>query len=148
MNQIAEKIDILNLLVPKLWWDGYRVISRRFAKHLPEPEPVGVYDIDVVAKRGETYLIGLSITTAELNNAKLIDKIKFLASRKSRYTNQPIRLWLGVDQPHYARLMAIMKSLTEEERKNIKCFSVVVTPVPTLFQGDHTLPKQSTTHFV
>jgi hypothetical protein len=148
MNQMSEKIEILNLLVPKLWWDGYRVISRRFAKHLPEPEPVGMYDIDVVAKRGETFLIGLSITAADLADAKLVDKIRFLASRKSRYTNQPIRLWLGVDQPHYARLMAIMKTVSEEERKNIKCISVVVSPAPSLFQGSHSLPKQSTTHFV
>jgi hypothetical protein len=148
MHQMSEKIEILNLLVPKLWWDGYSVISRRFAKHLPEPERVGLYDVDVVARHGDTYLIGLSITAAELNDAKLVEKIKFLASRKSRYTNQPIRLWLGVDQPHYARLMAILKQLPEEERKNVKCISVVVTPAPTLFQGSHTLPKQSTTHFV
>jgi len=148
MNQMLEKREILNLLVPKLWWDGYHIMSRRFAKHLPEPDPVGIYDVDVVARRGDTFLIGLSITSSELNDSKLIEKLKFLASRKSRYTNQPIRLWLGIEQPHQAKLMSLLKTIHEDERKNVKCISVVVSPAPTLFQGNHTLPKQPATHFV
>lgn len=148
MQQIVEKRDVLSMLVPKLWLDGYHILSRKFGKYLPEPAPVGTYDVDIVAKKGNSFAIGLCLSGAEVNDPALLAKIKYLATRKAKYSNQAIRLYIGVEQVHYMKLSLILKRLESDERKNIRSFALDSQPAPTLFQGAHQLPERPVSHFV
>ncbi len=41
---------IVDSLVAQFWKRGYLTVSRRFGTYLPEPERVGEFNVDVVAR--------------------------------------------------------------------------------------------------
>jgi len=76
---------IVDSLVTQFWKRGYLTVSRRFGTYLPEPERVGDFEVDVVARQRNKYAIGISINEDELNSAELADKIYYLATRHTKY---------------------------------------------------------------
>ena len=44
------KRNSVDLLVDRLWQKGYFTISRRFGSYLPEPQRMGGFDVDIVAR--------------------------------------------------------------------------------------------------
>ena len=137
MSNSIEKKDLLGLLIPKLWLEGYHIIYRKFGKYLQAPPPVGEYEIDLVAKKGNSFAIALCLSANEIDNPALIEKIRFLASRRSRFNKQPIQLFIGIDTNNYFRLARLLQMLDNDEKKSIKSFALSSVPAANLFQNTH-----------
>jgi hypothetical protein len=97
---ISEK-ETIDLLVNEFWRLGYFTLSRRMGTYLPEPAAIGKFKVDVVGKQIDRYAVGIILDRDDLNDAKLIEKISFLASRHSRSSKKPVTLLIGVPVIYY-----------------------------------------------
>jgi len=123
MNDDARKY--VDLLVEHFWKKGYFTISRKFGTYLPEPAKVGEFDVDIVARYKKNYAIGITLSIDDLNSEKLIDKLNYLATRKTKYTNKKVNLFVGVDPSLMKRAKMIIEKLDADIRSNIKLFPIV-----------------------
>src|SRR4030042_2361353 len=121
---LAKRKNI-DLLVEQFWKHGYMTISRRFGTYLPEPEKVGEFDVDIVARYKEDYAIGVSLSEEDFSNPKLLEKINYLATRQTKFTNKKVFLFLGVPEAYYQNAKALLELLNPETKKNIKLFRLV-----------------------
>lgn len=120
MNK-KEKID---LLVRYFWEDGYTIIKRKFGTYLSDPPKIGNYEIDILARRRKEYAIGICIEPIDLNDNRLLEKIRFLATRKTNFSNNPVILFIGITGEIYGNVRELIYSLNSEARKNIRLFSL------------------------
>ena len=111
-------------LIQHFWKNGYLTLSRRFGTYLPEPKPLGSYQIDAVGKYKRKVVIGLILKDEELNDPRLVSKLNFLATRNTKFSNKRVTLFLGVPQEYRNKLTMIVKLLSEEAQKNIKIVTV------------------------
>ena len=124
MNQdiamnISERKSI-DLLVSEFWRLGFLTLSRRLGTFLPEPENIGRFKVDAIGRQKEKYAIGITLSKEEIFNSDLIEKINFLASRKTRFSEKPIMLLIGVPDIYFKQVKEILLSVDEKFRKNIK----------------------------
>ncbi len=117
-----EKVDEL---IKHFWKYGYMTISRKFGKYLPPPKPVGQYQVDAVGKYKKKYVLGINLTEEELNDPQVYSKLEYLATRKTKFSNIKVTLFLGVPKPAIKKARSIVSTLSESSRKNIK-----IIPVP------------------
>jgi hypothetical protein len=116
-QKYQQKVD---QLVQHFWKYGYLTLSRKFGTYLPEPKPVGVYNVDAVGKQRKKYAIGIILSEDELNDSAIYDKLGFLASRQNRHTNVKVTLFIGVPQDYIEKTKLIISTLDQEIRRNIK----------------------------
>jgi hypothetical protein len=116
-----ERVDAL---IEQFWRKGYLTVSRRYGKYLPEPTPVGEYNVDAVAKYRRKIAVGLVLEAEELNDPKIISKLNFLASRNSSYSNRNTTLYVGVPEDLILRAEMIVAGLDSNAQKNIKIIGV------------------------
>jgi hypothetical protein len=116
-----ERVDAL---IEQFWRKGYLTVSRRYGKYLPEPNPVGEYNVDAVAKYRRKIAVGLVLEAEELNDPKIISKLNFLASRNSSYTNRNTTLYVGVPEDLILKAEMIVAGLDSNAQKNIKIIGV------------------------
>jgi hypothetical protein len=128
MNTIKRKN--IDLLVEKFWKQGYLTVSRRFGTYLPEPSKVGNFEVDIIARQKKNYAIGITLTEEDLNNSGLIEKLTFLATRQTKYTNKRVLLFVGVPLDYYKNAKALVDLIDPEVRKNIRLFQIVERPIP------------------
>lgn len=114
----------VDLLVEQFWKHGYLTVSRKFGTYLPEPAKVGSFDVDIVAKQKNNYAIGITITSDDLLDGSIIDKLNFLASRQTKYTNKRVLLFIGAPVNIYKNVKVLLESLAPEIRKNIRLFQI------------------------
>ena len=126
---LAKRKNI-DLLVEHFWKHGYMTISRKFGTYLPEPEKLGGFDIDIIAKHKGNYAIGVSLSEEDFNNSKLLEKINYLATRQTKFTNKKVILFLGVPEAYYQNAKALLELLKPEIKKNIKLFRLVDRSFP------------------
>ncbi|MCF8268076.1 MAG: hypothetical protein K9I69_08310 [Ignavibacteriales bacterium] len=107
-------------IVSHFWRNGYLTISRRFGKYLPEPDKIGRYEVDAVARYKKKIAIGLIITKEDLNDKKLPEKLKFLTMRNSRYSANEIKLFVGVSSTELFEAKTVLMQLDPIIRKQIK----------------------------
>ena len=112
-------------LVTQFWKRGYLTLSRRFGTYLPEPERVGEFKVDVVARQRNKYAIGISLSKDELNNSELNDKIYYLATRHTKYSNKPVTLFIAVPAKYYKQAKNLLDRMNKEVRRNIKLVQVI-----------------------
>ncbi|RMD49828.1 MAG: hypothetical protein D6830_04060 [Ignavibacteria bacterium] len=112
-----EKVD---QLIKHFWKNGYMTVSRKFGKYLPPPKPVGNYQVDAVGKYKKKYVLGVTLSENELNDPQIYSKLEFLATRKTRYSHVKVTLFVGVPKDSIKKARAIVSTLSEETRKNIK----------------------------
>ena len=129
MNQdiimnISERKSI-DLLVSEFWRLGFLTLSRRLGTYLPEPENIGRFKVDAIGRQKEKYAIGITLSKEEIFCSDLIEKINFLASRKTRYSEKPIMLLIGVPDIYFKQVKEILLSVAEKFRKNIKLTRIV-----------------------
>jgi hypothetical protein len=117
-------------LVDQLWKYGYLTVKRKFGTYLPEPEKVGGFDVDIISKQKGDYAIGVALSVDDVMNPKLLEKITFLATRHTKFTNRKVTLFLGVPSNHYKMVKQLVEALDNDTRKNIKLVSIVETNVP------------------
>lgn len=116
---------IVDSLVAQFWKRGYLTVSRRFGTYLPEPERVGEFKIDVLARQRNKYAIGITLTEEELNNAELADKIYYLATRHTKFSNQPVILFIGVPDKYFKQAKNLLEQMNKEIRRNIKLIQII-----------------------
>jgi len=119
-----DKRKQIDLLVEEFWKLGYLTVSRKFGTYLPEPQNVGKYSVDIVARYNKNYAIGLTLNDDELHREDIMEEINFLASRKTKFTNKRVMLFLGVGPDHFQKMRILISSLDVNVRKNIKLFNL------------------------
>src|ERR1035437_6303155 len=90
------KRQSVDLLIDQFWKNGYLTISRRFGSYLPEPKRMGGFDVDIVARYKKDYAIGITLNEMDIENPELKNKISFLATRKTKFTNKQVLLFIGI----------------------------------------------------
>jgi hypothetical protein len=110
----------IDLLVNEFWRLGFFTISRRLGTFLPEPDYVGKYQVDVIGRQNEKYAIGIFLTKEDIFKSDLLEKISYLASRKSRATGKSITLLIGVNNYYFKRVKELLLNIDDKIRRNIK----------------------------
>ena len=110
----------IDLLVNEFWRLGFFTVSRRLGTYLPEPEDIGKFKVDVVGRQKEKYAIGITLNKEEIFKPDLIEKINYLASRKTRSSDKPILLLIGVPNIYFKQVKELLFSVDEKVKKNIK----------------------------
>jgi hypothetical protein len=122
---IPEKRKSIDLLVEEFWRKGYLTISRKFGTYLPEPNEIGGFEVDVVARQKKDYALGITLSPDDLNNPEILSRISYLATRQSRYTSNRVKLFIGIPIEYLNAAKERFKSLSPEVSANIKIVAIV-----------------------
>jgi hypothetical protein len=114
------KRQSVDLLIDQFWKNGYLTISRKFGTYLPEPQRMGGFDVDIVARYKKDYAIGITLNEEDLDNPELKNKIQFLATRQTKSSNKDVLLFVGIPNDLKKKIEFIISTLDENVRKNIK----------------------------
>ena len=129
MNQVSvmnvSERRAVDILVREFWRLGYFTLSRRLGTFLPEPGNIGRYTVDAIGRQNEKYAIGINLTKEEIFNPNLIEKINYLASRKTRFSDRQIILLIGVPEIYFKQVKEILLNVDLRLRKNIKLTRIV-----------------------
>ena len=124
MTELLKRKSI-DLLVEQFWRKGYLTLSRKFGTYLPEPNSVGGFEVDIVARQKNKYAIGLTLNDEDLNDHNsLLNKLKYLATRQTRYGNMPVMLFIGVKEENFKKIKLIINQFDEDIKNNIKLFQI------------------------
>ncbi len=115
--QNYEKVDAL---IQHFWKNGFLTLSRKYGKYLPEPKPIGEYEVDAVGKLRKSYAFGIVLSNKDLENPTTINKLKFLATRSTRHSNKKVILFVGIPSNSLAYAKKIISKFDEEIRRSIK----------------------------
>ncbi len=119
----------IDLLVEQFWKQGYLTISRKFGTYLPEPSKVGEFDVDVIAKYKNNYAIGITLTNEDFNQSNILERLNFLATRQTKFTNKRVLLFIGTNFDTYNNAKSIIEKLEPDVRKNIRLFPITDKPI-------------------
>ena len=128
MNEDRRKN--IDLMLVQFWKRGYMTVSRRFGTYLPEPAKVGVFDVDIVAKYKDDYAIGINLSESDFSDNKIINKLRYLATRRTKFTNRKVKLFIGVSNQYFKNAKLLFEQLEPEVQKNIKLFQIVEKTLP------------------
>lgn len=125
MTELLRRKHV-DFLVEQFWRKGYLTLSRKFGTYLPEPNSVGGFDVDVVARQKNKYAIGLTVAEDDLKNPNsLLGKIKYLATRHTRRGNFPVLLFIGVKAENFVHVKLLIEQIEEDVQKNIRMFQII-----------------------
>lgn len=122
MNEDLRKN--IELLQDQFWKRGYMTISRRFGTYLPEPAKVGMFNVDIVARYKDDYAIGITLSESDFIDNDLIRKLKYLATRRTKFTNRKVKLFVGVSNKNFKYAKLLHEQLEPDVQKNIKLFQI------------------------
>jgi hypothetical protein len=114
------KRQSVDLLIDQFWKNGYLTISRKFGTYLPEPQRMGGFDVDIIARYKKDYAIGITLNEEDLDNPGLKNKIQFLATRQTKSSNKDVLLFVGIPNDLKKKIEFIISIMDENARKNIK----------------------------
>lgn len=117
---MVEKRKVVDRLIDQFWKQGYLTISRRFGTYLPEPGKIGNFEVDIIAKQRNNYAIGLILSDEDFRNPNLLEKLTYLATRQTKYTNKKVNLFVGINLDLFSKLKAIIRLLSPEARNCIR----------------------------
>lgn len=120
MNAQVKTQNRVDQLIHHFWKNGFLTLSRRYGKFLPEPKPIGQYQVDAVGKYKKKMVLGVILREEELNDPKIISKLDYLATQHVRSSTRRVTLFLGVPEIYLNKARMIVKSLPESSQKNIK----------------------------
>ncbi len=129
MLNLARRRSV-DLLVEQFWKQGYLTVSRKYGTYLPEPSKVGKFEVDIVARHKKNYAIGITLSKDDFFNSDLIDKINYLATRQTKYSNKKVMLFIGVPSEYIKNAKELLKLLDDEIRKNVKLFEIIDKSLP------------------
>jgi hypothetical protein len=130
MNEnIRKNVD---QLVEQFWKRGYLTIRRKFGTYLPEPSKVGNFDVDIIARYKKDYAIGITLVEQDLQNINLGKKITYLATRRTKYSNKKVRLFVGVPVICFKQTKILIERLDPDVQNNIKLFQIVDKKLPSV----------------
>ena len=128
MNEDPRKN--IDLLLVHFWKRGYMTVSRRYGTYLPEPAKVGMFDVDIVARYKDDYAIGVNLNQTDFIDENLIPKLNYLATRRTKFTNRKVKLFVGVSNKYFKHAKLLLEQLEPEVQKNIKLFQIVDKILP------------------
>jgi hypothetical protein len=120
MNMNISEKKAIDLLVNEFWRLGFFTLSRRLGTYLPEPENIGKFQVDVIGRQKEKYAIGIMLSKEDIYKSDLLEKINYLASRRSRSSGKSITLFIGLDDIYFKRVKELLLNIDEKIRRNIK----------------------------
>jgi hypothetical protein len=121
---IPEKRKSVDLLVEEFWRKGYLTIRRKFGTYLPEPNEIGGFEVDIVARQKKEYAIGITLSPDDLNNPGIISRISYLATRQTRYSSSRVKLFIGVPFEYLSAAKERIKALSAEVSGNIRIIPI------------------------
>ncbi|HEX2961980.1 MAG TPA: hypothetical protein VHO43_09335 [Ignavibacteriales bacterium] len=116
-NSNRENVD---QLIKHFWQNGYLTVSRKYGTYLPAPDPVGTYSVDAVGRYDRKYALGIVLSPQELDDPGIFSKLNYLATRQTRFSNQKVALFVGVEAQNFSKAKLTIESLSEDAKKNIK----------------------------
>lgn len=120
---------LVDAVIDQFWKLGYLTVSRKYGTYLPEPPKVGQYEVDAIARQNNNYAIGLTLSESDFADPKLLQKISFLASRQTKYSNKKVLLLVGVPQSKVKMARELIEYMPIEAKLNIKVFPVANEPL-------------------
>lgn len=129
-TNLRENIDEL---IKHFWQNGYLTVSRKFGTYLPDPTPIGTYNVHAIARYKKKYAIGIILTSEDLSDPRIITKLDFLATRHTKYTNRKVSLFIGVAPENYSKTKSLVEALSIEAFKNIKIVVIQNKQIDGLF---------------
>lgn len=136
MNTMKRKI--IDHLIEQFWKNGYLTVSRKFGTYLPEPEKIGGFDVDIIARQGKEYALGITISEDDFKDPGLLDRISYLATRKTRFTQKQVLLYIGVPEENLLLAKGLIDSLSNEIKTNIRLFNLVDESLPPINRSPET----------
>jgi len=121
---ISER-KAIDILVSEFWRLGFFTVSKRFGTYLPEPENIGRFKVDAIGRLKEKYAIGITLNKEDIFSSDLIEKINYLASRKTKFSDKPIMLLIGVPDIYFKQVKELLSNVDEKFRKNIKLTRII-----------------------
>lgn len=116
----------VDALIEQFWKRGYLTVSRKYGTYLPEPDMVGIYDVDVVARFRDSYAIGIILNDEDFfDTDKTQNKIIYLSTRQTKYNGKKVALFVGVSLKNYKIAKNIVDNLPEDIRKNIRLIQII-----------------------
>lgn len=115
----------IDLLVNEFWRLGFFTISRRFGTYLPEPDNIGKFSVDVIGRLREKYAVGITLKKEDIFSPDLIEKINFLATRRTKFSDKSITLFIGVSDIYFKQVKEILSNVDEKIKKNIKLIRII-----------------------
>ncbi len=128
MLELVKRRNI-DLLVEQFWKKGYLTVSRKFGTYLPEPSKIGRFDVDIIAKYKNNYAIGITLQGEDLTDSGLLDRLNFLATRQTRYTNKRVLLFIGISAGLFGNAKMLIDKLDPDARKNVRLFPINEKPI-------------------
>jgi hypothetical protein len=112
--------DRVDSLISHFWKNGYLTVSRKYGQYLPVPKPVGRYEIDALGRFKKVYVMGIALTENEISDPKLKNKLDYLSSRNTKYSNRRIKLYVGVPKNSAQKVYDIVSLLPKDNQESIK----------------------------
>ncbi|OGU65483.1 MAG: hypothetical protein A2W30_04065 [Ignavibacteria bacterium RBG_16_36_9] len=134
---ISER-KAIDLLVSEFWRLGFFTVSRRLGTYLPEPEDIGKFKVDVIGRQKEKYALGITLRKEDVFNPDIIEKINYLASRKTRFSDKPILLLIGVPDIYFKQVKELLLSVDEKVKRNIKFIRILEEDFESRSSNRHT----------
>jgi hypothetical protein len=124
MNHDRRK-DI-DALIEQFWKRGYMTVSRKYGTYLPEPDKVGIYDVDVIARYNDSFAIGIILTDEDFYDInKTQSKIVYLSSRQTKFNGKKVALFIGVSLKNYKAAKTMIEVLPDEVKRNIRLIQII-----------------------
>ncbi|MCL6493281.1 MAG: hypothetical protein K6T54_00730 [Ignavibacterium sp.] len=116
----------VDALIEQFWKRGYMTVSRKYGTYLPEPDKVGSYDVDVIARYNDSFAIGIVLTDEDFFDLKKTqNKIVYLSTRQTKFNGKKVALFVGVSLKNYKTAKSILETLPNEVRKNIRLIQII-----------------------
>ena len=84
-----------------------------------------MFDVDIVARYKDDYAIGINLSQIDFIENNLVPKLKYLATRRTKFTNRKVKLFVGVSNNYFKHAKLLLEQLVPEVKKNIKLFPIV-----------------------
>jgi len=136
MNALKRKN--IDYLIEQFWKNGYMTVSGKFGTYLPEPEKIGGFDVDIIARQVKDYALGITISEDDFKDPQLLERISYLATRRTKFTQKKVLLYIGVPEEHILLAKGLIDSLSNEIKANIRLFNIVDKSLPQLDRSHET----------
>lgn len=116
----------VDALIEQFWKRGYMTLSRKYGTYLPEPDKVGIYDVDVIARYNDSFAIGIVLTDEDFFELKKTqNKIVYLSTRQTKFNGKKVALFVGVSLKNYKTAKNLLEILPQEVRNNIRLIQII-----------------------
>lgn len=121
----SDRRKDVDMLIEEFWKKGYLTVFRKYGTYLPEPNAIGGFEVDAIAKYKDSFAIGITLSDNDFNDPVIVkNKLAYLANRQSRGSNKKVQLFVGVSFLNFKKAKAILDELDSDTKKNIKLFQI------------------------